>query len=477
MLIMHRKLKWQNLILNDMTIKIIDPFTNIELMPIATADQSGDSTFLSNLKAINIGDGGTNVFRADKDGIFLGAKTFATAPFKVSMAGAVTATSITITGGTLKYGKTGFTDAVNAGYYMGSEGIYFGAATDATKLKYTISSGLFDFIGTISSRSTATLASAIDSSGHFVDTALNTSAKTILGDFTFGVSGAIKIITDVDNGIWISPTGILGKKAGNPTFSIGVDGTANFYGTIAASQVVAGTLTGFTIQTAATGSRVKITGSGDEIAFMYDDTTYNAIDQYSWAQGYGLRLGDSGGTALDLATGTTIIRALLEQNDAGWTTGTFGIYGDASNDTFITTDFPIIPSTSLNLGSPTAKWQHLYLSGNIIIDGTVDGVDISAHAGNADAHHSSVSNALAITPSSVNCGSGALKGGYLYYGTTEIAILTGGYLDLARPIIHYFGSLTEASEGSKGMMYVKGSSPNEEVRVYLNGGWRTINVT
>ena len=40
-------------------------------------------------------------------------------------------------------------------------------------LKYTIASGVFDFIGTVSSRSTATLASAINSSGNVVTDLIN----------------------------------------------------------------------------------------------------------------------------------------------------------------------------------------------------------------------------------------------------------------------------------------------------------------
>jgi len=54
---------------------------------------------------------------------------------------------LTLSGGTIKYGKTSFTDSTNAGYYIGSAGIYFGAAADASKLKYTIADGSFDFIG------------------------------------------------------------------------------------------------------------------------------------------------------------------------------------------------------------------------------------------------------------------------------------------------------------------------------------------
>jgi len=55
--------------------------------------------------------------------------------------------SITVSGGTIKYNKTSFTDTTNAGYYICSDGFYFGSASDATKLKFTISNGEIDFVG------------------------------------------------------------------------------------------------------------------------------------------------------------------------------------------------------------------------------------------------------------------------------------------------------------------------------------------
>jgi hypothetical protein len=39
----------------------------------------------------------------------------------------------------------------------------------------------------------STLASAIDAAGHFADSAISTATNTIIGAFTFGVSGALQI--------------------------------------------------------------------------------------------------------------------------------------------------------------------------------------------------------------------------------------------------------------------------------------------
>ena len=53
--------------------------------------------------------------------------------------------------GYIRSGKTSFTDSTNAGWYQSAAGIYFGAASDASKFKYDISLGTIDFIGAHSS--------------------------------------------------------------------------------------------------------------------------------------------------------------------------------------------------------------------------------------------------------------------------------------------------------------------------------------
>lgn len=58
--------------------------------------------------------------------------------------------NLTLTGGTINYQKTSFSDSTNAGYYISADGIYFGAAADATYLKYVISTGAFDVKGALS---------------------------------------------------------------------------------------------------------------------------------------------------------------------------------------------------------------------------------------------------------------------------------------------------------------------------------------
>jgi len=247
-----------------MADKIIDPFVNIpyaELQP-ATNENAG-GVFLSDLRTASVGYG-DKVFRVDNQGMWFGAPTFAAAPFSVSVAGDVTASSITITGGTVKYGKTSFSDSTHAGYYQGAEGIYYGAAGDATKFKFEIATGAFDYVGTVSGRATSVLASAINASANLITDLINarmdTAAKNILSDFSFGVSGALQIgiyEAGVTGDIRITATGIAARDKNNQqTFALdATTGNATFSGTLTAAAGTLGTIT------AGTFTGVSITSS------------------------------------------------------------------------------------------------------------------------------------------------------------------------------------------------------------------------
>lgn len=184
-----------------------------------------------------------------------------TTGWKISAAGSIEAMELTLTGGNISYGKTSFSDATNAGYHISSSGFYFGSASDAKYIKYNISTGALDFAGTLSSA----LGTVV----------LNTTAKTILKDFTFAstdYSGALKTgditwntttgaITG-GSGIVINKGGIVGAASGVATFTIsGTTGSASFSGSITASTITGTTITGGTVQTAATGSRVTLSGN------------------------------------------------------------------------------------------------------------------------------------------------------------------------------------------------------------------------
>lgn len=162
-------------------------------------------------------------------------------------------------------GKSTLALAKISGFAVTNDGVgYFTAAI--------ITGATVDGTTTLGGRAASVVASAIDSSGHFIDANLNTSAKTILGSFTFGVSGAIAIKTDDDNGIWISPTGILAKKSGSNTFSLEIDGDAIFSGTLSSASGTFGTITAGTI------SGVSISGATITGSTLTTGTTGNNVD-------------------------------------------------------------------------------------------------------------------------------------------------------------------------------------------------------
>ena len=59
-----------------------------------------------------------NIAKFNDEGFFIGASTFASAPFKVTYAGSVTASDLTLTGGTIKAGQTAYN--TGTGYWIGT---------------------------------------------------------------------------------------------------------------------------------------------------------------------------------------------------------------------------------------------------------------------------------------------------------------------------------------------------------------------
>lgn len=73
--------------------------------------------------------------------------------------------------------------------------------------------------------------------------ALQKAGDAITGPVTFATNGGILAATNADNGVFMGPNGLVGKKAGATTFAIDTAGNASFGGTLnAASGTFAGTL-------------------------------------------------------------------------------------------------------------------------------------------------------------------------------------------------------------------------------------------
>jgi hypothetical protein len=223
---------------------------------------------------------------------------------------------------------------------------------------------------------------------------LDTQAKEILSTFTFGTSGAIAMITDANNGIWLSPTGILAKKASANTFALEIDGDATFGGNLVAATgtlgaltiasggnikfgktaytddtnagfwlgdvsgtaklnigasatkylhydgsdltMLGGTITGGIVQTAASSYRLRMNGSNNKFESLNGNTVLGSI--YADASG---DLILDGVDDVNFATGGTI-KCLVA-------TGAFKPAGDGS----------------YNLGASDAQWNDIYLDGKL----------------------------------------------------------------------------------------------------------------
>lgn len=229
--------------------------------------------FTINATNLSITAGGNTVILSSGATAFTAGPTGAPA-VTITQAGVLTATGAVITGTitasagviggftlaatTLTATSGGNTTILSSGttaFSAGPTGIPIVTITQAGVLTAT---GVI-ITGTVSGRSTDTIASAISALGNFIDANLDTAAKNILASFTFGASGALQIGTfsaGISGDIKISPNGIVARNsAGANTFTLdGTTGAATFAGTLSAAggtfgTITAGTLTGVSITT------------------------------------------------------------------------------------------------------------------------------------------------------------------------------------------------------------------------------------
>ncbi len=223
----------------------------------------------------------------------------------------------------------------------------------------------------VGGRLATTIGSAINSSGNFINDLINsnlsTASKQILGDFTFGSSGAIKMITDNNNGLWLSPNGILGKKAGVTTFAIGIDGSPTFTGEITSSII-----TGGTIQTSSTGDRIIMNGSTNSLEFNNSNSLYASLEPYTLYQagspiGYGINI-ETGGLYATTPAQLNIYEGISGDTHSSITSD----FIDLNGTTF---SMDIIPLTgnSYNLGSTSYRYNNTYTN-SIGLYGSSSGV-------------------------------------------------------------------------------------------------------
>ena len=201
-----------------MSIKIVNPFTNIKRALLSEVDDTSKNggTYLSDLRELNIGNGGNNVFRADKNGIWLGSDKFSDAPFRVNMSGALVATSATISGFITVGGAA---SDVNSNSTTISGGKITANSISADKMvTNTLVVGTNVLIGTaedsagvtsiIGGTVTASFVNALNITAKYVAASVSLTSPSIYGG-TIAIGSSNSIFKADSNGIYL----------GNATFS------------------------------------------------------------------------------------------------------------------------------------------------------------------------------------------------------------------------------------------------------------------
>ena len=163
-------------------------------------DTSGNATFSGFVLASQIIGGsiiigtGNNTFKADSNGIYLGNATFGSAPFRVTLSGALTANSATIRGDIIA-GST-FTVATGSNTIRAdSNGLYVGSSAFATApFNVTLSGALTASQATVTGEINAT-------SGHFSGTisAVGTIAGGTITGADITAAGHLKVSSTTAN--------------------------------------------------------------------------------------------------------------------------------------------------------------------------------------------------------------------------------------------------------------------------------------
>ncbi len=187
--------------------------------------------------SISIGSG-NNIFKADANGIYLGNATFASAPYSVSMAGALIATNATITG------VITATSGAIGGFTIGTD--YISDVANSMGMASTISIGddiRFWAGSTFANRNTAPF--KVTEAG-----VITATLAVITGALTTAVGSSI-------NGTYITAASIIGTAIANAT----ITSTNIAAATITATQIATGTITGTQIDSATITSSNIATGT------------------------------------------------------------------------------------------------------------------------------------------------------------------------------------------------------------------------
>jgi len=252
----------------------MDTFVDVE-EKIAEEGVQPEGSVYTTFGSVAVGNG-SNVFRADQSGIWLGASEWADAPFRVDMAGNLTASSANLTGTGYSKTVTFAQDAIPTSVAIGdlwvdtndNNALYRAASVGAT----TIAAGAWvafpdeyklDIVG---GTYVTTLTAAAGKVQIFPDA--NTGIVAYAGN---GTSVVFKVVVDgtdvgdVSLGDYAGGKGVLWDQSAS-TFTIKgtLSATSGTLGTI-----TAGTITGSSFSTGTTGTRVELTANQNALNF-YD---------------------------------------------------------------------------------------------------------------------------------------------------------------------------------------------------------------
>lgn len=295
---------------NEVLDKIINPFSDIETLPLEEeSDTRYGSQFFREVAELQVGYG-SQVMRVDRQGLWLGAETFADAPFSVSMTGEIVATGLTLgtIGGTLddiadgaSYKRTTLNEALGASYAYGG----------------------------------------LNSSGEIIKGFLNSqlTSKSL-----------------PTNGVRVDANGIYGRDGGVTTFYIDSGGNAYFSGDIAsasmsASTITGSTITGTTLSTATSGQRVVLFST---LASYYNSSNSLIVSTYASGNTFWIK-GEQSASSIWLDSGSSGVIAFLSNGS------TRGIW-DYPNNRFY-------PNGTMDLGVAGANWRDVYNNGEHVYQG------------------------------------------------------------------------------------------------------------
>lgn len=187
----------------------------------------------------------------------------------------------------------------------------------------------------------------------YLDAILDAQTAEIIAEWTFKDSGALAIKVNASNGIWLSPTGILAKKAGVTTFAITSSGDATFGGSlIAGVSIESPVITGGLIRTSVSGSRIELR---DNSASIWPDSI--AIINI-----HGNDIGRiRGGSNYAVVEGAWLFPSGVDSSAPCVWENPFGYRSLEIWETSLRTrDIRSLSGSSHNLGASTNRWAAIY---------------------------------------------------------------------------------------------------------------------